>query len=50
MKLRSGSVGYMRRSEADVDICCVLRPGFFDKKDVKRRKNLFAARKLPVSR
>jgi hypothetical protein len=40
----------MRRSEADVDICCVLRPGFLERKDVKRRKNLLAARRLPVRR
>ena len=40
----------MRRSDVDVDICCVLRPGFLDRKDVKSRKNLFAPRKLPVRR
>jgi hypothetical protein len=40
----------MRRSEADVDICCVLRPGFLERNDVKRRKNLLAARRFPVRR
>jgi hypothetical protein len=40
----------MRRSEAEVDICCVLRPGFLERNDVKRRKNLLAARRLPVRR
>lgn len=40
----------MRRSDADVDICCVLRPGFLEREDVKRRKNLFAARRFPVRR
>jgi hypothetical protein len=40
----------MRRSEAEVDICCVLRPGFLDRDDVKRRKNLLAPRRLPVRR
>jgi hypothetical protein len=50
MKLSSGSVGYVRRSELDVDICCVLRPGFLERKDVNRRKNLLAPRRLPVRR
>jgi hypothetical protein len=40
----------MRKSEADVETCCVLRPGFFERKDVKSKKNLFAARRLPVRR